>query len=1105
MAGGVDTRELRRFVVRIRDDRGRTVGTGVFVAPGWVLTCAHVAGAGADADRVVRVEAADPSVRLAEARWQVVAASPPRAPEAGGAWPYPDLALVRADRAVEHPCALLDPGDPGSEADCQGWGFMQVEGETDPAGSAASFRFEGIGGFQGVTGDYLKLKAGQAAPGLSGAPLVCPERRAVVALASVTRGAGGDLGAWASPVRALLRVDLAREPGTEELAPYAAQLRAANREAVLAEREAWNRVLSRPRPTDPHEGLSRPWGTFVKGVRTSPADLLRADFGVVPYLFRARDLADAVDWCRQPHAMRTAQAAGWGGAGKTRFGVELCQRMQNQGWAAGLLTDGGWRSLGALPVPRLLVVDYAEDGIHGDLRDALEHLRERATDLAPVRVLLLTRKASGAGDVLDQLLRDAPASLSQVLQDHREFPVASTRLTPDEREELYAAARRSFWRRWNDREAPAAPTTAVDLGDERYATPLDVLFEAYDAAVSGADPVPGRTQARPGVERALGHEEKYWQVTARAFAADGSTLLTRAGTARLHAAVALMTLAGAADAEEADALLRLLPEPESGESPALRADLAQWLAQCYEGPLHLNPLRPDRLGEALIIRELLTPPGAHERRMLGPSVLRQVLSLPSDSQVVRTLDVLARMAVYDGATVDAVVDALAESLPELILRAEDRALGTVDRRADRSLAGVLVRLVQPPLMERLVAVDGGNLEYQHDLGVSYERLGDLARDAGERARARGLFERGLEIAERLVAADGGNLEYQRDLSISCNRLGDLARDAGERARARELFERDLEIAERLVAADGGNLQYQRDLSISCNRLGELAREVGERARARELFERGLEIRERLVAADGGNLQYQRDLSISCNRLGELARDAGEGARARELFERGLEIAERLVAADGGNLQYQRDLSISYYWLGELAREVGEGVRARGLFERGLEIRERLVAADGGNLQYQRDLSISYYWLGELAREVGEGVRARGLFERGLEIRERLVAADGGNLQYQRDLSISYERLVVLGQLVPQSAEAVKQWLGRALELRWAVHGRSAQMDTAVDLSYVLFLACMTLDDSTASPRQVVDLLAPFEHAGTLSPHGEELLAWAREADGGSAV
>jgi Trypsin-like peptidase domain len=263
----VDSRALRRFVVRISSVDGSVLGSGFFVAPGWVLTCAHVVR-----DATV--------VAAGDARWEVVARSlPPAGP--GALWPFPDLALLRASSAADHPCAPLYPGDPAGGVECYSWGYARREQGVDPVGSPASFSFEGV-----EADGFLRLKAGQASPGLSGAPLVCPVRRAVVGVITATRDAGSDLGGWAAPASALTSLGMPDD------------LWAANQMAAVRSRQDWNAVLV----TDFAGVLVQPWETFVKGPRSSPASLLRADFGVVPYLFRDRELDEAVAWCEDADA-----------------------------------------------------------------------------------------------------------------------------------------------------------------------------------------------------------------------------------------------------------------------------------------------------------------------------------------------------------------------------------------------------------------------------------------------------------------------------------------------------------------------------------------------------------------------------------------------------------------------------------------------------------------------------------------------------------------------------------------------------------------------------------------------------------------------------------
>lgn len=358
----VDSRELRRHVVRVDSNDDESLGTGFFVAPGWVLTCAHVV-AGAEGVTVVLAEGSSPVPGVVEAR------SAPRVGGRGVFWPFPDLALISMN-LTDHPCVLLDSRSP-LDGECHAWGYSEREDGVAPTGSPASFLFEGVEG-----DDYFKLKAGQAALGLSGAPLVCPGRRAVVGVMTMTREKRDALGGWASPISALVTGG----PGVpDDLAELGSEIRRANRAAVLRDRASWHRVL-------PVEGsddvLLRRWKDFHKMRRPDPADLLLPGFGVVPYLFRDADLKAAIAWCESAEALAVSVVSGRGGAGKTRFAVELCRRMDrmehpDRGWICGMWETAQVTaaSLAALPLPRLIVVDYTESEDLPALRSRLDRLR----------------------------------------------------------------------------------------------------------------------------------------------------------------------------------------------------------------------------------------------------------------------------------------------------------------------------------------------------------------------------------------------------------------------------------------------------------------------------------------------------------------------------------------------------------------------------------------------------------------------------------------------------------------------------------------------------------------------------------------------------------
>jgi hypothetical protein len=88
------------------DEPGTFLGSGYFVAPSWVLTCAHVACGGEGGEVVVAYEPA-PGRGMSAVPGHVAAALPEGGGSVPGGWPAPDLALVRLSEPVDHECVYL--------------------------------------------------------------------------------------------------------------------------------------------------------------------------------------------------------------------------------------------------------------------------------------------------------------------------------------------------------------------------------------------------------------------------------------------------------------------------------------------------------------------------------------------------------------------------------------------------------------------------------------------------------------------------------------------------------------------------------------------------------------------------------------------------------------------------------------------------------------------------------------------------------------------------------------------------------------------------------------------------------------------------------------
>ncbi|MGI5455865.1 S1 family peptidase [Streptomyces sp. CA-249302] len=188
----------------VRVASASSIGTGFFVAPGQLITCAHVVAEASRKGEAVTVEVIDSPY---PANVKFVCPSPPTPPaQILDPYPWPDLAWLEIDLR-QHPCVQLDDQEPSlAYPGTEGWayGFTDRFEQRIYRSSPVGFKIEG----PASSGDGVRwmLKSGQASPGLSGAPLLNLQSNKVFGVVTRTRDASSDLGAWAVHVSEALRV-----------------------------------------------------------------------------------------------------------------------------------------------------------------------------------------------------------------------------------------------------------------------------------------------------------------------------------------------------------------------------------------------------------------------------------------------------------------------------------------------------------------------------------------------------------------------------------------------------------------------------------------------------------------------------------------------------------------------------------------------------------------------------------------------------------------------------------------------------------------------------------------------------------------------------------
>ncbi|WP_425829672.1 trypsin-like peptidase domain-containing protein [Streptomyces fractus] len=173
------------------DEPESFVGSGFFIAPNWVLTCAHVARGGEGGELTVAYESGT-GRGTSHVPGEVVATLPEGVDQAvPGKWPVPDLALVRLREPVDHECVYVAerPAVYYSEGEVFYAGWTVVDGQMSRLDGPIAVK----GTLGGSSSGVLRLGENDLPYGISGGPVVDPVRGEVIGVlkSRADHGRGG--------------------------------------------------------------------------------------------------------------------------------------------------------------------------------------------------------------------------------------------------------------------------------------------------------------------------------------------------------------------------------------------------------------------------------------------------------------------------------------------------------------------------------------------------------------------------------------------------------------------------------------------------------------------------------------------------------------------------------------------------------------------------------------------------------------------------------------------------------------------------------------------------------------------------------------------------
>jgi tetratricopeptide (TPR) repeat protein len=368
------------------------------------------------------------------------------------------------------------------------------------------------------------------------------------------------------------------------------------------------------------------------------------------------------------------------------------------------------------------------------------------------------------------------------------------------------------------------------------------------------------------------------------------------------------------------------------------------------------------------IRELVSQQESAGSRGSAQHTLTELAAL-----LERTLVEPAKDETADYLGIDAVVDALEHHL----------TIGSYWRVAQQ---------LYPIQAMALLAI--GNLP---KLGATFDDLGVLAVELGDREKASYYYEQALAVEQRV-----GNRTGE---AITLNNLGTLANRTGRPEEAASYYERALAIHREL------NDRY--GLAMILNSLGMLATRTGQPEKASGIYQQALAIQREIgdrageattlnnlggLAHAQGRIEeadsyYQQALAIrremgdrageanSLNNLAGLARDQGQLETPSRDLEQVLEVV-REIGDRAGEATILNNL-------GELARAQGRAEEAGNYFQQSLSILREV----GNRVEEGRTLNN----LGLLAAELGDREEASSYYQQALgilrEVRDQAAEAN----------------------------------------------------------------------------------------------------------------
>lgn len=352
-------------------------------------------------------------------------------------------------------------------------------------------------------------------------------------------------------------------------------------------------------------------------------------------------------------------------------------------------------------------------------------------------------------------------------------------------------------------------------------------------------------------------------------------------------------------------------------------------------------------------------------------------------------------------TVDDLVTGIAERLRDIdriSVRTVEDALGTVSK-----------------LVDRLEQEGGGDPELKRTRGTMQYQFAQTFQAADDNQRALKEASTGLTLRDFLVKLPSARPDWEWDLALSIDQVGDIERMLGRLKDAGARYDQALAIRQRLRRDNPDIVKFIHGLSLSLVRIGDLrlASYKDEGARyedaveaARANYDEALNVSIEVFRREPDEVKWQRELSWTFNKVGDIRMLLKKFSDALDVYEKGLCTRRYMSSRDDRNTLWKRDVAFSLEKVSEARRAEKDFAGAEGPLFEALAIRRALAESDPGNTRWARELAGTLHQVGNFKKGTGDVALALGFYLAAIDVANRSLQRVPDNRFVKRQLDDS---------------------------------------------------------------------------------------------------